>query len=257
MISNRVVIAVIVLLVSFAVVAAAVWVFRARNSKNVGQAKAVEPSAILLEYLERDRQYLVYVGVPCSQPTQWVRVQRIEGTEVVCDNEERHPLNEVQSWIVAYPNGEILERVNAFGPLPEGLGGVESGTVLNPDALRTADLAEGAGFVVVNHGQKRRSPAGKFVYATSLTNVGAEPVQILKFAGYAMVDGQWQVHTVSGSYYTGEQFRAWYGLGETEWVEPGQTVSDPDNYGGPKAIWAYFCRTKSGRKFVTGAEVTH
>ena len=30
------------------------------------------------------------------------------------------------------------------------------------------------------------------------------------------------------------------------------SVTDPDNYGGPGSLWAYFCRTKSAEEFVTG-----
>ena len=212
------------------------------------------PPEKIKEYIGRGRQYLVYIGVPCPRPCEWVRVEAIEGTDVVCDGGQRHALAEVRSCLIAYPNGEILDATRAFGPFPEGLRMLEPGRAVRRDVLEPAELAEGARWMTVTHGKPRPGSSGKLVYATSLTNVGSEPVQVLRFAGYAMIGGEWRLHTVSGSYFSAEQFRAWYGLGDAHWIEPGQTVSDPDNYGGPHALWAYFCRTKSGMEFVTGAE---
>lgn len=255
MISSRLPVVVTSSLLILAIVAIAIWFLRVRDSRNASHSKTVGPSAKLVDYMSRNRQYTAYIGVPCFNPTRWVRMRRIEGTEAICDQDERHPLNDVRSWIVAYPNGEVLEQVNVFSPLPEGLKGLESGRDSSSDILKTADLTKGAKFMTVTHGEKRLGSSSKLVYETTLTNVGSEPVQVLRFAGYAIVGGQWRINTVSGSYYSGEQFRAWYGMGESEWIEPGQTVSDPDNYGGPYAMWAYFCRTKSGQEFVAGAEV--
>lgn len=214
------------------------------------------PPAKVIEYLGRGRQYLVYIGVPCSQPARWARVQGIDGDDVVCDREERHSLQQVRSCIIAYPNGEILDATRPFGPFPDGIRMLEGGPEAKQDLLDCKDLIEGAKLLVVTHGNKRRGSGGKLVYATSLTNIGAEPVRVLRFAGYSMIDGQLRLNTVSGDYYSEEQFRTWYGMGDSEWIEPGQTVSDPDNYGGPKAVWAYFCRSKSGIEFMTEAEAT-
>lgn len=212
------------------------------------------PPAKVTHYMNRGRKYQVYIGLPCPQPDRWVLVRTIDGGDAICDGGQRQPLREVRSCLVAYPNGEVLDITRPFGPFPDGIRMLEPGPVVRRNVLDISELARGAEFVLVSHGKPKLGPGNRLTYWTSLTNVGAEFVQVLMFAGYAQVDGQWRMHTASGTYYTAEQFQAWYGLEHSPWILPGQTVSDPDNYGGPPMFWAYFCRTQSGVEFVAGAK---
>ena len=89
-------------------------------------------------------------------------------------------------------------------------------------------------------------------YRTTLRNLSSEPVRVLKFGAFVETDGHLVLHTVTGHFYSGDEFISWYGAPADGWIPPAGEVSDPDNYGGP-ALWAYYCETKSGRQFVTGA----
>jgi hypothetical protein len=59
-------------------------------------------------------------------------------------------------------------------------------------------------------------------------------------------------HPVPKQFYSAAEFREWYGLGSSEWIEPGQAVSDPNNYGSPPVLWAYYCELASGQQFIAG-----
>lgn len=225
------------------------WFSDARHYRDPSAAPAK-----LREYAGRSRDYVFYIGVPCSQPARWVRVQAFEGSDLACDGGERYPLQEVRSCIIAYPNGEILNATRAFGPLPEGLQFEELTTLPFEDGVDKAALARGLGYLSVVHGAKRLGAGGKAIFSTSLTNVSCERVRVLRFAFRGRRDGQQPPDKVSGKYFTAEQFATWYGVDETGWIQPGQTVSDPDNWVPMGGLWVYVCESESGEQFVTGAE---
>ena len=213
----------------------------------------------LRKYFERGRNYRVYVGTPLADPIEWIHVERLEADLLVAADGSEFPLGDVRAAIVAYPNGEILECANTFGTLPEGVtfvDDVDDDDGENPvtSELDPRSLEAGCARVSVRHSAPRLGPDGEWTYRTTLENVSGEPVRVIKFGGYAKRDGRWMLHTVTGGFFTAEQFAAWYGL-ETALISPGTQVSDPDNYGGPNALWAYFCRTEAGEAFVCGASV--
>lgn len=41
-----------------------------------------------------------------------------------------------------------------------------------------------------------------------------------------------KLNTVTGKYFTAEEFKEWYGQ-SGDWLEPGQSATDPNNYGAP------------------------
>ena len=45
---------------------------------------------------------------------------------------------------------------------------------------------------------------------------------------------------------------AWLALGYGEWILPGQTVTDPDNWGKPPVVWVYNCTTEDGARVLVG-----
>ena len=209
----------------------------------------------LRQYLKRDRGYLIYVGTPLSSPNEWTRIRELEGDVLVSEDGRRLRLKDVVSVLVAYSNGEILDYANTFQPLPEDVHFIEEYDEPVENVLDPAEMASGSNYVEVKHGTPRKDADGRWTYSTKLKNVSNERVRILQFGGYALIDGQWKLHTINQGFFSGEQFRSWYGLGKDEWILPGQTFEDPDNYGGRPVIWAYFCEMESGEKFIAGAEL--
>lgn len=88
-------------------------------------------------------------------------------------------------------------------------------------------------------------------FGTWVENQSAEPVRILKFGAYRWCEGdRFELNTISNTWFTAEQFRNWYGLTQSEWIEPGQ-AADPNNYGSG-ALCAYWCESAQGDKFIAG-----
>ncbi len=225
------------------------WFTDARPSRDSSEAPAK-----LEEYAGRSRDYIYYIGVPCEQPTRWVRVRDIEDEQVICEADERYPLAKVRSCIVTYPTGGLLYSAALFHPLPEGLTWEELTTLPFEDSVDKATLARGLRYVSVAHGAKRRGEGGKAMFSTFLANVSSERVRVLRFAFRGRRDGQQPPTKVSGKYFTAEEFAVWYGVDESGWIQPGQTVSDPDNWVPMDGLWIYVCESESGEQFVTGLE---
>ena len=88
--------------------------------------------------------------------------------------------------------------------------------------------------------------------STTLTNVSGQRLRVLRFAGYVRTPLGWILHTVTGGFFSADEFREWYGLGEGEWIEADGSARDPNNYGGPPVLWAYYCLAEDGTEFVAG-----
>ena len=53
-----------------------------------------------------------------------------------------------------------------------------------------------------------------------------------------------------------QQFAEWYGVQSDGWIRVGETVSDPNNYGGTDNLWVYYFETESGKQFVVGGRAS-
>jgi hypothetical protein len=55
-----------------------------------------------------------------------------------------------------------------------------------------------------------------------------------------MIENNFPQSTVTGEYFTDQQFQEWYGVEADGWIQPGETLTDWDNYGGrgKQGIWA-------------------
>jgi hypothetical protein len=126
--------------------------------------------------------------------------------------------------------------------------------------LNLEDLTVGKNFLDVKH-YYPADARDKPYYTTSLTNRSGEKIRIDRFACYTQHDDFLALHTMTGGFFSAQQFIEWYnldgenaGLGEGDgWIAPGAVVSDPNNHSNLGVYWAYFGTTASGQTFVTGA----
>jgi hypothetical protein len=201
----------------------------------------------------RDRgDYRLFVGVPTANPTAWVEVARIEESSVTLRDTRVLDLSEVTAYIVAYPSGTLVDyRCPNDLPVPEWVRFPEKSAVPDRDELMAADLKEGLSVVRVTFGRSRSEPASRHHYSTTLRNLSEKRVRILKFGGYTKVGKVFALNTISQRFFTAEDFKEWYGQ-RGDWLDPGESVTDPNNYGSPPVLWAYYCETEGGGKFVTG-----
>lgn len=118
--------------------------------------------------------------------------------------------------------------------------------------LSTEELKAGKSFLDIKHfcpPDARDKP----YYSTSLTNRTSEKLRIDRFASYTENGDLLVLHTMTGGFFTAQQFREWYNLDGDEWIEPGKVVTDPNNHSNLGVYWAYFGTTASGQSFVAGA----
>ena len=240
-----------VLLIVIAV-AAIVWLSVHRAARKSADAKRRADIDRLLTYFDEERDLQFFVGVPLESPTLWTRVVKLENGLLVTEDGQRLPVEDARRFVVAYPNGELLDRIGSTTSLPGRVHGRNEAGEPESDTLTRADLAEGNRFIRVTYDPSKRKPKDPSCYSTTLTNISDQRVRVTKFGGYHRQEAQWVLSTVSGGFFTAGQFRAWYGMGDRDWLEPGQAASDPDNYGSRPVLWAYYCETESGHKFIAG-----
>ena len=211
------------------------------------------PSARLRALASDRDDYLILVGIPLTSPTDWAEATRGTGDSLVVEGHGHCSISDVTAFIVTYPSGQLIDYEANGLPFPESVTGLSPSREPVFDILQLSDLEEGGRILHVEYGPSASRPDDPDHYSTSLTNVSEERVRITRFAGYSKTDRGWELTTVTGAFYTSEEFQEWYGLGTDDWIEPGESVADSSNYGSPPVLWAYYGVSESGREFVAGA----
>ncbi|MBN1763700.1 MAG: hypothetical protein JW860_00435 [Sedimentisphaerales bacterium] len=205
-----------------------------------------------IAYFKQDRRYKFYIGYPLDTPEEWVEIKELDGEHVVTVEDNNIPLRRIRAFIVAYPNGEILDNKNLFPPLPPDIHIVRTSEEAIEDLITLNDLEEGRQYIAITYSKSISHPKDRNYYTTFLKNISNESIRVIKFGGYFKKNKSWKLGNFTKNFFTSEQFRNWYGLYEHEWIKPGQSVFDPNNWGGRPVIWAYFCETESGKQFIAG-----
>jgi hypothetical protein len=202
------------------------------------------------------RKIVVYVGWPLKAPTEWKRAKDYDRNHLELEDGTGVKPGEVRSHLLVYANNEVMGGTNLFAPLPPGLKFLEpKATSKQPLTLEAVQVEFGRAICRVSNGQFRMNSQGQAIYATTLRNISSQPIRILKFAGFRRVGEAYMLNTVTGAYYSADQFIAWYAAPQDGWILPGKEVSDRDNYGGGGGIWAYYGQTEDGNHFIATVQV--
>jgi hypothetical protein len=118
--------------------------------------------------------------------------------------------------------------------------------------LNLTDLKAGKSFLGIEHSQAR-GDRQKSYYSTSITNRSTEKLRIDRFGTYTQNGKVLVFHSITGGFFSPQQFQEWYDLDQDHWIEPGQVVIDPNNHSNLGVHWVYFGTTASGKEFVAGA----
>ena len=197
------------------------------------------------------RKLLIYIGWPIEEPRQWRKVESYDRERLTLDDGCLVDPAQVRSHLLVYPNDEVLNGAGLFSPLPPGLKFLESQPgPREPLLLDSAQVEFGKSICKVTHSRLRRE-SGKLHYATTMQNVSSQPIRIQRFAAFRPKGKGFVLSTVTGNYFTADQFVAWYAAPAEGWISPGGEATDESNYGsGGGAVWAYFGETKDGNHFV-------
>ncbi len=117
--------------------------------------------------------------------------------------------------------------------------------------LELADLKAGKSWLEISHHSHPGSD--KPYYATTITNRSDRSIRIDRFGTYIQKGKTLVLHSLTGGFLSAQQFQERYELGTSEWIEPGQVVTDPNNHSNLGVHWAYAGTTADGKKFVAGA----
>jgi hypothetical protein len=227
----------------------AIVVIIALRRRRVPQRSAGER---LLAHARDRSDYRMCVGIPPAAPTRWIEVVEVEPSTVRCWTAETIPLLEITAFFVTYPRGTLVEyHCPRPIPLPKWVHVEEPSGTPDQDRLIPHDLEEGRALVRVEFGRSTREPSSRHHYSTTLANVSDERIRVLKFGGYTKHGGEFFLNTITNRFFSALTFMEWYGQ-KGEWLEPGESVTDPNNYGDRPVLWAYYCETEGGRRFVAG-----
>lgn len=203
-----------------------------------------------------DRKLIVYVGWPLKAPKEWHRAKRYDRDAIELENGESVRPSTVNSRLVVYSNGEIMNAVDVFFPLPQGVEFLETGE--SPKIALTLNSLEeelGKRTCEVRNSSPRKDSEGNTTYATSICNISEKRIRIDQFAAFIRARGHYVLHTASGGFYSADQFIAWYAVSANGWISPGEKVTDENNYGHGNGVWVFFGQTEDGSRFVAAVEL--
>lgn len=236
-----------IIVIVVAVVFLAAFLARARNKRN-GDSAACRLSRLLVQRAD----YQILIGVPFAKPEEWAVATPNEKDTLDVQGFGILQVAEVRAFAVAYPNGQLVDSELCGLPWPKNLTGLWPASRAVSDVIRLDELEPGDDYIRVSYGPSATRPQDRSYYTTTLKNISTERIRVLRFAGYSRTTESWHLSTVTRQFYSAEEFREWYGLESSEWIEPGKVVSDPNNYGTPPVLWAYYCESASGKQFVAG-----
>ncbi len=206
----------------------------------------------LMAYVAQKRDYKIYFGWPLKKPIKWVKMKKIVDNFFILDGlSEKITFDQrVKSFIVCYPSGELIDTENQFYPLPKGVYYMNYRTKQVEDYLTQNALENGKRYLSIYFNKSMIHPNDPNYFTTTLKNISSYKIKVIQFGGYIQDGDKWSLNNVSGDFYTEKQFREWYGLNTNTWILPKESVSDPNNYGA--GLWAYYCQTETGEKFIAG-----
>jgi hypothetical protein len=215
------------------------------------QSAKPSPGQRLSTLAKHRRDYRILIGVPPHEPNQWLEARCFDEVMSVA-NYGDVPLDAITAFVVAYPNGQVVDCEVTGLNWPPGITGLEPGPA-EAEIIRAGDLKSGEQFLQVTYGRSKAKPNDVNCYSTTLTNRSHQLIRVVRFAAYVPTSRGFELSTVTGGHYSAAEFQNWYGLGTNEWIFPGELVTDHNNYGGIPILWAYHCETEHGEKFIAAA----
>lgn len=206
----------------------------------------------LLAHSQDRDDYLLFVGMPPDNPRTWIKVTQIDSGGVTLSDSQTLDLAAVTAYFVAYPSRALVElRGSNKLRLPGWVTSPVESSEPDRDVLTLEDLEEGRSLVQIRFGPSRSHPESIHHYSTTLKNISDKRVRVLKFGGYKKTGYQYALSNNTNIFFTPADFKDWYHQ-KGDWIEPGQELTDWNNYGTPPCLWAYYCESENGQKFIAG-----
>jgi len=161
-------------------------------------------------------------------------------------------INSSNAGIVTYSSGEAMFMYGNIYPAPKGVT-FNNGAIYQDErqGYSKSLLRAGQGKVDIFHGDSlSQDEDPRSHYSTSITNISDSKIRVFKFAAYKK--GFFgKLSRESEGFYCLRQFKEWFRVPDDEgWIQPNETVCDPDNFGYGKGFWLYFFEDESGDVFI-------
>ncbi|AKJ28050.1 hypothetical protein AAW51_1359 [Caldimonas brevitalea] len=161
----------------------------------------------------------------------------------------------VKCFYVCSPTGQLLhtEWINKsdWDTLPPDILKQLKSKLAADTSLTLDQLERGKQFIEISYAASDQRADDRHYFSTILKNISSRKIRIAKFGGFKAKQAAWQLASVTGDFYTENDFREWYGQ-KAEWLLPGETVCDTSNWGNPPVLWAYYGVTDTGESFAAG-----
>jgi hypothetical protein len=146
----------------------------------------------------------------------------------------------------------LTQLLDNTPPLPAAQPAIERNLDLIFANIELTELKLGNSLLQVQHSVERNH-RHKPYYSTTITNRSTEKIRIDRFGTYIRKGRSLVLHSITGGYFSTQQFQEWYDVGGDGWLAPGRSVTDPNNHSNLALYWAYTFTTSSGRQFTAGA----
>ena len=205
----------------------------------------------LLAYAQQREDYQLYVGVPLESPTRWARVVEAAERGLRMEGGGECFFTEVRAFLVAYPNGQVLERT-ALGVsgLPPGICFPLSRPTQRTDIITLLDLTAGNQFVTVLHDRCRLHPGERHYYSTTLKNISSQRIRILRFGGTPRPPRAGS--SIPSPTTSSPPRSSARGMALRSGSNLTRACAIPTTMADSPALWAYFGEAEDGTRFVAG-----
>lgn len=210
------------------------------------------PAKLLKYYYGLGLSYNYYIKKP--KLSAWYKVVGLENEQVILED-SRFPLKKISALVVSYASGELLDQSGKGSDfLPKGVEELRESDMVGDESIEFDELDQGGTVLEVKMLSNRKHPR-KEHYITEITNNSEQAIKVTKFSGYILNKKSQAFEKHYDSFYTQEQFNEWFNVQNEGWIEPGETVREPNNYGSGDAYWVYFCKNREGKSFIVGSRM--
>lgn len=186
---------------------------------------------------------------------RWLTVRAVDDEAVTLEDGTRVPFEAVESFVVAYPSGRIIDAHAPFEPLPPGLFFPQPTPAIEQDVIGVEELDAGSDWLKAAFQPAELPEPIADRWKIRVTNTGPEPIRVVSFGVYDCDGEHCYLATESGAAYSAEEFLEWFDREETPWLEPGESATDPNGFGTAGQMWVFYFETHDGQDLVAGGRV--
>ena len=149
-------------------------------------------------------------------------------------------ISNTKDFVITYRNGVFAYESKGFNSYPDQTTWMNELTPENV-MLSKKELESGNDLATIDF---KKSPILNQVeyYETSIKNISSKKFRVIKFGGFDEINSN---SLTECYFFSASDFQNWYMKPNTKWIRPGETVSDPINYG-VTLYWVYQIETSDG-----------